>query len=200
VVVGTNFLLRKRILLGTSIPPATTTKTQKKIIIILIRAIFLSVFRRWRNMSDQSFKVHCGIGNLLDLCIPLSSLFCVFLPCFFFLLIVCVFVENNACYKLVQSVLGSGCSRLMNFFTHKIKDLMMHKRAHKEERRGARGRDEERSNQEEWVSKEEGEKERDREIIHTLPEALSMMPSSVSGTTSMRRGGGRGTPMRVVVS
>jgi hypothetical protein len=90
----------------------------------------------------------------------------------------------------------------MNFFTHKIKDLMMHKRAHKEEeeRRGARGRDEERSNQEEWVSKEAGEKERDREIIHTLPEALSMMPSSVSGTTSMRRGGGRGTPMRVVVS
>jgi len=69
-----------------------------------------------------------------------------------------------------------------------------------EERRGARGRDEERSNQEEWVSKEEGEKERDREIIHTLPEALSMMPSSVSGMTSMRRGGGRGTPMRVVVS
>jgi hypothetical protein len=88
----------------------------------------------------------------------------------------------------------------MNFFTHKIKDLMMHKRAHKEERRGARGRDEERSIQEEWVSKAEGEKERDREIIHTLPEALSMMPSSVSGTTSMRRGGGRGTPMRVVVS
>jgi hypothetical protein len=88
----------------------------------------------------------------------------------------------------------------MNFFTHKIKDLMMHKRAQKEERRGARGRDEERSNQEEWVSKEEGEKERDRENIHTLPEALSMMPSSVSGMTSMRRGGGRGTPMRVVVS
>jgi hypothetical protein len=72
--------------------------------------------------------------------------------------------------------------------------------AQKEERRGARGRDEERSNQEEWMSKEEGEKEIDREIIHTLPEALSMMPSSVSGMTSMRRGGGSGTPMRVVVS
>jgi hypothetical protein len=51
----------------------------------------------------------------------------------------------------------------MNFFTCKIRDLMMHKRAHKEEeeRRGARGRDEERSNQEEWMSKEEGEKEID---------------------------------------
>jgi hypothetical protein len=29
-VVGINFLLRKRIVLGTSIPPATTTKTKKK--------------------------------------------------------------------------------------------------------------------------------------------------------------------------
>ncbi len=75
----------------------------------------------------------------------------------------CVFVENSACCKLVQSVLGSRCIRLMNFFTCKIRDLMMHKRAHKEEeeRRGARGRDEERSNQEEWMSKEEGEKEID---------------------------------------
>jgi hypothetical protein len=30
VVVGTNFLLRKRIVLGTSFPPAKTTKTKKK--------------------------------------------------------------------------------------------------------------------------------------------------------------------------